>query len=119
MPLAGNQIQLPGVETTWDFGKWESNIRNCPFLDPITEEEVDLYIRFLETNDDSHGDDWQEWQNYEEIIGNYRDDEEDTSSIPEWYQFYNLYKGTASLMLLLLKKPWRACLASPLIFRLS
>ncbi|HEX7413046.1 MAG TPA: hypothetical protein VF411_03290, partial [Bacteroidia bacterium] len=41
------KIQLEGVETTYDILQWENNLYNCPFLPPITEEEVELLVRFL------------------------------------------------------------------------
>ena len=42
-----NQFKHPAVQTIADFRYWEENILNCPFLEPITQQEVDLYIEFL------------------------------------------------------------------------
>jgi hypothetical protein len=37
----------PAVQTSHDFVYWEHNVLNCPFLDPITQADVELYIEFL------------------------------------------------------------------------
>jgi hypothetical protein len=37
----------PAIECSDDFKYWEYNILNCPFIDPITVEDVELYIEFL------------------------------------------------------------------------
>jgi len=38
----------PTLETTYDFMHWEHNVLNCPFIDPISQDDIDLYIQFLE-----------------------------------------------------------------------
>jgi hypothetical protein len=40
------------------------------------------------------------WQDYDEITTAYQDQEngDDVNVIPDWYQFYNIYQGTTSLM---------------------
>jgi hypothetical protein len=47
------KMEIPGIEITDDFTYWELNIDNCPFLEPITDEEygamldfIKLYVRF-------------------------------------------------------------------------
>lgn len=39
----------PAIEVTADFKYWEYNVLNCPFIDPITTEDIELYIEFLNT----------------------------------------------------------------------
>ncbi len=94
------QISLPEVDISYDFQKWQHNIRNCPFLEPITEEEIDLYIRFLRSNDSDDSEYRADWQEYEEITASHqnRDEDDSQSNIPAWYQFYDTYNNTASLM---------------------
>ena len=38
---AGN-IDLEGVLISNDFSRWERDVMNCPFIPPITPQEVDL-----------------------------------------------------------------------------
>ncbi len=40
-------FQHPAIETTADFNYWEHNILNCPFIGPVSEDDVALYIQFL------------------------------------------------------------------------
>ena len=40
-------FQHPAIETTSDFNHWEHNILNCPFIEPVSEDDIALYIRFL------------------------------------------------------------------------
>ena len=40
-------IELPLVDTYRDFTFWEKHIRHCPFIPPITQDEIDLCARFL------------------------------------------------------------------------
>ena len=61
----------PAIETTSDFNYWEKNILNCPFIDPITEEDVALYIEFLQ---EYLGEDltflgrWQDYNSYNSSV---------------------------------------------------
>jgi len=57
----------PAIETVYDFRYWEANILNCPFLEPITKEDVELYIQYLQ---EYLGEDlaflagWQDYDTY-------------------------------------------------------
>ena len=31
------KIELPDIKISYDFQYWEQNIKNCPFLEPVTE----------------------------------------------------------------------------------
>lgn len=93
------QIKLNGVEKCIDFKKWEDEVLNCPFLKPISESDIELYQEFLsETGLNFANEFWdREWQDYDEIKGGYDEDDEE-STIPEWYQFHYNHTGTASLL---------------------
>ena len=41
------QIKIAEVEQTWDFRYWEDHLERCPFLPPITEDEIDTYVDYL------------------------------------------------------------------------
>jgi len=60
---------------------------------------VKLYIKFLMQSDEVHDSMWYEWQDYEEIKEAYQVDNANRD-FPEWYDFYNLHKGTTALMML-------------------
>ncbi len=42
------QFTHPTIDVIDDFKYWEYNVLNCPFIDPITPEDVELYIEFLD-----------------------------------------------------------------------
>ena len=118
----------PAIETTSDFNYWEKNILNCPFIDPITEEDVALYIEFLQ---EYLGEDltflgrWQDYNSYNSSVAtvaklmnkqkdededddddddyeddDFEDEEDEDSLMPPWYQFVNERKGDGHYLLL-------------------
>ena len=98
------QIVLDGVEIVADFELWSNDIFNCPFLEPITWADIEMYIDFLNNSDvnrhelSGHG---MEWQNFSEYKGSYtssRDD--DYLDLPEWYDFHNNKTGNSNLLLM-------------------
>ncbi len=96
------KIELPGVIICADFRVWEHDILNCPFLEPISREDIELYAQYLlRENPDTRccwgGDD--DWQKYDEIIKAYHTDNENRN-FPEWYHFYNGQRGTGTYMAL-------------------
>ena len=60
-------MALEGVQATIDFLSWEEDIKVCPFLEPITVEEVDLYICYLESTNTSPSDDVIGWGEYDKL----------------------------------------------------
>ncbi len=96
------KITIPEVEVCYDFGMWEDEIFNCPFIDPISKEDIDLYMQYLQQNnvDLSELSFYRSWQNYEEMKEAYNDDGDALWNFPEWYDFCNGRRGTGTLMLL-------------------
>ncbi|MEI7812669.1 MAG: hypothetical protein WCJ01_09625 [Ignavibacteria bacterium] len=92
-------IQIPEIESTYDFVMWERLIENCPFLEPISEEEFQTYREYLlsEDYDDCR---WtlSNWQNYDDIKESVSGD--DSAEICRWYEFCDNRKGTPSFLLL-------------------
>jgi len=87
------QIEIPEIKTTMDFKAWESNIFNCPFVPPVTETEVDMYIQYLQSENFEHQQGWlQSWQDYTGIKDAYHS-ENAKRSFPDWYDFYNSRTG--------------------------
>jgi hypothetical protein len=96
------QMELPGVTLCVDFRVWEYDILNCPFLEPISREDIDLYAQYLlhenpETNEWWGGE--EEWQEHSEIIEAYNTNNENRN-FPDWYDFYNGRRGTGVYMTL-------------------
>jgi hypothetical protein len=89
-----DQIELEGIEICYDFVVWGRDIFNCPHIPNITEDEVDLYIQFLQSpNYVVHiFDIFEDWQSYSELKEAYHTDNVNTN-FPEWYDFYNGRKG--------------------------
>ncbi len=90
-------IILPEVESTVDFEYWSNNSTACPFLPPVTVDEVELYMEFLRSCNDDLQD--EEWQNYDEFKINYQDSNMGID-LPEWYEFHNTRTGNGVLLTL-------------------
>ncbi|HRI21625.1 MAG TPA: hypothetical protein PLA68_11760, partial [Panacibacter sp.] len=95
------KITLPGVEICFDFRIWEQDILNCPFIEPVSEKDIDLYAQYLlQSNVDIDELQWFEsWQDYTEIKEAYNTDNANRN-FPEWYDFHNGRTGAGVLMLL-------------------
>ena len=95
-------ITLPGIRITWDFWYWEDNILNCPFIDPVTETELELLQRYVQTNDfeaeyfELRASDWQD---YKQLKRQEEENDFDEQVMP-WYNYYDTYMGTGMLKLL-------------------
>jgi hypothetical protein len=83
------KIDLPGVDVCAQFSYWQHHIFNCPFLDAVTGDEVELYKQYLESNNYERKLGFMEqWQDYEEIKESYNS-ENANRNVPEWYDFNN------------------------------
>lgn len=89
-------IKIPGVDITADFEYWEKNIANCPFLSQITEDEFELYIDYVASDDFFDFKIEYAWMNYNDIKGRYNEH----GNLPPWYEYYDLRKGTGSFLIL-------------------
>jgi hypothetical protein len=93
------QITLP-VTVTWEFSYWSRNIKSCPFIEDVTEEEIEVMIKYLEKAHYDHDEfePW-DWQTYDE----FKDEETGigaSDQYPPWYEMYDNYFGTQHLMTL-------------------
>jgi hypothetical protein len=95
------QLEIEGVKICFDFNIWENDIFNCPFLEPINKNDIELYQEYLLKNDTEFGrfSISEEWQNYEDIKNSYISDNGE-SEMPAWYEFHNLRTGNSKLLLL-------------------
>lgn len=91
-------IQIDGVEIAYDFRRWEEKILNCPFIDPVSEEDIELYQRYLQSNNFEHQQGWLEsWQDYDDIKAAYQSGNANRN-FPEWYDFHNGLTGKGVLL---------------------
>ena len=114
------QITLPGVRHTQEFRQWEKYIEYCPWLPPITADEVALYQAYLRSDAYEPNRNWS-WQAYDtfrrtaEGEGNDDDDDDDNDEavdgyeaaerrdyrvLPAWYRYHDAATGTSSLLAL-------------------
>lgn len=94
------QIEIPGVSIIQDFITWESNIENCPFLTPISEDEFELFKEYANSSDaeipiGDFLDTFDDWQDYDEIKRSFVNDDDGYVTAPEWYLFYYNRRGGA------------------------
>ena len=91
------QIDLP-IEVTYEFYYWSLNIKACPFIEKVTEREIEVMIDFLEKAPYDHSDNYlNNWQEYDD----FKDEENLLSAgdnYPNWYAWYDVYIGPAGLM---------------------
>ncbi|UOQ53584.1 hypothetical protein [Hymenobacter cellulosivorans] len=112
------QITLPGVRHTEEFRQWEKYIDYCPWLPPITADEVALYESYLRSDYYVPNQNWS-WQNYDrfrraaegnDLAPDEADDPNDDGyeaaskrayrTLPAWYQYHNEATGQNLLLTL-------------------
>jgi len=93
------QLSIKEIDICHDFGIWEEDILNCPFIEPVSRSDIDMYCLFLEDMENEEAE-YCSWQNYKELKLAYNDDPEAQEEYPDWYAFYDIRKGTNTLMLL-------------------
>ena len=94
------KVTYKEIEISFDFKCWENNVLNCPFIDPVDEDDIQLFQKFLlSLNAETSISFWEAWQDYDEIKEAYNGDESNRN-FPEWYDFYNTYRGTTAYLLL-------------------
>jgi hypothetical protein len=87
------QMDIAEVDVTKDFLHWQNNVRACPFIDPIEQADVDLYMQYLESsNFQMELDLLEQWQDHDEIAKSFRD-EPSFCTMPQWYEFHNNLTG--------------------------
>ena len=115
-------ITLPGVRHTEEFRQWEKYIEYCPWLPPITADEVALYQAYLRSDAYEPNRNWS-WQAYdtfrrtaeggEETPDDDEDHDEDEGddgyeaterrgyrTLPAWYRYHDAATGAGSLLAL-------------------
>jgi methyl coenzyme M reductase subunit D len=87
------KLDIPEIEIAYDFKVWEHFVLDCPFIEPITKEDVELYQQFLEQENMqlelNFLDCWQDYESYKDGGNSY---------MPEWYEYYDIYRGSSSFI---------------------
>ena len=91
-----NKIKLKGIALTTDFLEWEMDVFNCPFLPAITDDELQMYMDYLNSDEfyEKPMFDFSFWQHYDWIKDAYNN-EESEHIYPPWYAFYDSRKGSS------------------------
>lgn len=113
------QLTLPGVRHTEEFRQWETYIDHCPWLPPITADEVALYAAYLRSDHYVPNQNWA-WQDYRRFRrtaeGGDQDPDDEAATpdddgykaasnraydtLPAWYQYHNEATGENLLLTL-------------------
>ncbi len=92
------QLSIPEIEICADFELWEQDVLHCPFIEPVTPEDIDLYARYLKQDNVDLNIGWfHEWQRYSDIKKAYHSESENRN-FPEWYDFHINNKGGSYLL---------------------
>jgi len=93
------KMELRDVEICFDFRYWELRVMNCPFLDPVSPEDIDLYQQYLRSgNFEEEQPFMSHWQDYQDIKEAYEESDDMERNFPAWYDFYNGLRGSAVYM---------------------
>lgn len=103
-----NEVELP-LDITWSFHKYENNLFEATFLEPITQEELDTFIDYCLSDEYEHFD-LSMAQNYEKLVAygtgqKYNTPFEAVDRLlnpdphyPHWYAWYDRHFGTGELL---------------------
>jgi hypothetical protein len=92
------QINIPEIQNSFDFDFWGKNIEYCPFIPPITRNELELMKKFLQQSYYRDLEHETHWQFYIHVME--KDEDGLFPNIPDWYEFYDAMFGTGQLLLL-------------------
>jgi len=93
-------IEIEGIEVTRDFYCWEKAISRCPFLEPVTASELNVYMDYLESGLFAEKNWFYNWQDYE----SFNNQNSGPDATPAWYRYYDSKFGTDYLLMLPDKK---------------
>jgi hypothetical protein len=95
------EIELPGIEVSWDFLKMEQKIKTCQYIGPITQQEFDLYKSYMTSGSYMPRHFMSAWQAYDFYRTEYLNGEgESMMPTPAWYIYYDTMMGTGNLFML-------------------
>ena len=99
------QIDLPYVKLTNDFNYFEENVHECPFIEPLTEHDVELAITYIKEQrwwDANEYDNLQDYSTFKEHV--LREETEDDCEVsygndhPYIYDYFDTHQNTGHLI---------------------
>ena len=92
------KIKLDGIELCVDFAILKSDILNCQNIDPISKEDIDIYVNFLLSDEAAiESSELEGWEDYEELKEAYHD-ENSNHIFPAWYDYHYTMTGNSYLL---------------------
>ena len=88
-----NHLKLAEIETSDEFSCWYDDLYFCPFITPISRDEVRLYIQFLRLHREQAPTDYYNWSDLYDYHHKFRKGEDDEPRMPEYYLFHNEQTG--------------------------
>lgn len=96
------KVTIPGIEICHDFMCVSDNILNCNFIEPVSEEDVEMYQQYLlspATHHEAALDIYNmEFMQHEDLLLAARNDEEAICDFPEWYEYHNVLTGNGTYL---------------------
>ena len=108
------RLEIEGIATAADFTRWGQYIHECPLIEPVAEDEVDLYLAYIASDDcvDITDRNWErtmDWQCFldfrryqaaEDLADEGGPDERHRlhNRYPDWYDYCDRHRGTSYLM---------------------
>lgn len=92
------EVTFAEVQISFDFKVWEQNVLYCPFIAPVNDDDIALYIQYMQQEDVAFDmESFYAWQDYHEIKEAYNNYEPD-ENYSDWYSFAAAQRGTTALM---------------------
>ncbi|MEP7169446.1 MAG: hypothetical protein ABI855_08775 [Bacteroidota bacterium] len=93
------KIKFKEIEICFDFHVWTRHVLDCPFIKPVNEAELNLYISFLnDLSDEKSFDDYNIGNDYRALKDGYFRKGEHYSEYPAWYTCYDEHYGSHILL---------------------
>jgi hypothetical protein len=90
------KLKMSCVGICYDFHYWHDHIFACPDIDPINEQDIELYSHYLlKTPLNVPFDYPKEYQDYDEIM-RIKLETGDVYTDNPWYKYYDEHEGTGS-----------------------
>lgn len=93
------ELRIDGIEISGDFYYWSGDLQNCPFLEPITQREIEVLRMFMQT----HGFEIKNWSwemgmEYDFDSWMRKNEKGDLDQLPEFFEYYDSLMGTFYLL---------------------
>lgn len=95
------KMNIDGIDIAYDFQFWGKYITACPFISPITKNEVEMMKDYLmrDHNADQFDHNSQiSWQDYDTFMAKNKIGL--SEEMPVWYEFCDIRMGTGNLLIL-------------------